>query len=254
MANIGPGFLFFYFVCAVLLTIPVSFILIWRYRSAINETMKTGVGDGAPPSFDGSPSDAASTPRPGEPERAERLLRVRAAVVYAAAGAAAAVIWTVVQLHSAGFRLEAVHGFAVFYAFCWPVVPTFVTLLSLERRQSVYLCAAYLLAGLLIVMALTGVTRLTSGNPEVSMVQSARMFLALVALDALAPALIIWIVSRRRIRGVSPLVLAGLLAFVFSSVLATAMALSWAETLLLQNPDPPIYYLYLGFMIVACPK
>lgn len=251
MESVAPGILFFFFSSAVFLTIPASLILIWRYRRAIDQTMRTAATTVGPASFDVPRRSAAPLPRSSEQQSAQRFVRLRTAVVYAAAGAAAAVIWTALEFQTPDLKFTAVRGFAVFYVLCWPVVPSFVTLFALDRRRSLYLCVAYLVTGVLSVLVLAGISRI--GNPEISPLQAARSFLGLLGAQALRPALIVFIVSRRRIRGVSPLVLVGLLFFVFSAASATTVILLQADRFLRNKQFLSVWYLSLLFMIVCVP-
>src|SRR5207247_8953348 len=63
-------------------------------------------------------------------------------------------------------------------------------------------------------------SHLFSRLPRIHVMANLQSFLFLLALEASLPAFIILIASNRRIRGVSPLALAALLVFTFSSVAA----------------------------------
>jgi hypothetical protein len=217
----APAILFLYVLDAVLLTVPVSLILIWLYRRTVERAMHAAstAGESAPPFH------AAPTPReawnPVELRNREQRLRLRLALVYAVAGASAAAVWTWLYFQVPGLEFAGIRGFAVWYVFCWPVPVTFITLLALPWRRSVWVVAAYLVAGMLAIVVWSTVSHLSSRQPGVGVVMpNLQSFLFLLTLEASLPTCIILIASNRRIRGVSPLALAALLVFTFSSVAA----------------------------------
>ena len=119
-----------------------------------------------------------------------------------------------------GLEFTGIRGFAVWYVLCWPVPATFITLLAIPWGRSMWSVAAYLVAGMLAIVVWSTVSHLISGQPGVRVMANLQSFLFLLALEAFLPAFIILIASNRRIRGVSPLALAALLVFTFSSVAA----------------------------------
>lgn len=217
----APAILFLYVLDAVLLTVPASLILIWLYRRSVERAMQA-----ASTAIENRPSlHIASLPRepwnPVELRNRERRLRLRLALVYAVAGASAAAVWTWLYFQTPGLEFAGIRGFAVWYVFCWPVPATFITLWATQWSRSKWVVAAYLGTGMLVIIVWSTVSHLSSGQPTVGVVtQNLQSFMLLLAIEASLPALIILIASNRRIRGVSPLVLAALLVFTFSSVAA----------------------------------
>lgn len=206
MERLAPGMLFVYLLQAVLLTVPVSLILIWRYRRAVAQSMAlAGDNDfGAAFSYNPSPPLAQA--------RFENLhLQQRLILVYLFAAFSAASFWTFLLFRSEGIEFTPLRAFSVAYAYVWPIVPTLIALLALDRRRSLGLLAGYVALGVLIAVAWSALSR--PGSAWSNGWQVAR----LIALYASLPGLLLWIMANRRIRGVFPLVLAALLVFAFGS-------------------------------------
>ncbi|MGA7413239.1 MAG: hypothetical protein WBW33_22380 [Bryobacteraceae bacterium] len=218
MKGTAPGILFLYVLDAVLLTVPVSLVLIWLYRRSVGRAMHAAstAGESA------TPFDEASWQRerqkPAELRNRERQLRLRLALVYAAAGASAAAVWTWLYFQTPGLEFAWLRAFGVWYVYCWPVPASLITLLAIPWRRSLWIIAVYLVAGVLAMVFGSTVPHLISRLPGIHVMENLQSFLFLLALEASVPAVIILIASNRRIRGVSPLTLAALLIFTFSSV------------------------------------
>jgi hypothetical protein len=213
MERVAPGILFLYLLYAVLLTIPVSLILIWRYRRAVAKSMALiGANDLFPAAVDYVAPPTATEPRFRNPQVLEKRLRQRLTLVYLLAASAAAAFWTVLLFQSGDIEFTPLRAFTVAYAHCWPIVPTLITLLAFDRRRSLAVLAGYVALGVLATILWSAIS--PAGRPWNNGWQAAR----LIALYASLPGLILLIVANRRIRGVSPLVLAALLVFTFSSV------------------------------------
>ncbi|MEO8051563.1 MAG: hypothetical protein ABI833_14180 [Acidobacteriota bacterium] len=237
MKGTAPAILFLYVLDAVLLTVPASLILIWLYRRTVERAMHAASTAGeSTPSF-----PVASPPReswnPVELRNRERRLRLRLALVYAFAGASAAAVWTWLYFQTPDLEFAGIRGFAVWYVFCWPVPATFITLWAIPWRRSMWVVAAYLGTGMLVIAIWSAVSHPSSGEPGFEVVvQNLQSFLFLLALEASLPASIILIASNRRIRGVSPLALAALLVFTFSSVAAREIFVTLLDVGNLRTP------------------
>ena len=218
MTGVAPGVLFLYLLDAVLLTIPVSLVLIWLYRRTVERAMQTAstVSDSTAPIQ--VTSGAHGPWNPSELIHREQLVRLRLVLVYMLAGASAASFWTWLYFQSPGLEFSGLRAFAVWYALCWPVPATLITLLAIPWRRSVWLVGAYLVAGSLAIVVWSGASHLLSGQPGFRPIANVESFLSFLAIEACLPAFLILVASNRRIRGVSPLVLAALLVFTFSSV------------------------------------
>jgi hypothetical protein len=216
----APGILFLYLLDAILLTVPVSLVLIWLYRRTVERAMHAASAAGesatpfhvtAPPRVPGNPADLWNR---------ERLQRLRLGLVYAVAGASAAAVWTWLYFRTPDLEFTWLRGFAVWYVYCWPVTATIITLLAIPWRRSLWVVAGYLTAGMLMIVVSSTISHLISGQAGFHVMANLESFIFLLALEAAVPALIILVASNRRIRGVSPLALVALLIFTFSSIAA----------------------------------
>src|SRR5262245_29244017 len=114
-ANLAPGILMLYILTTVLLTVPVSLLLVWRYRRAVQRTMLTaslgkdtelGVAD-----F----SFAGRRPVDENIDEVERSQRRRLAGVYVASAGIGALIWTVIYFQSPDMDFRPLRAFVVWY-------------------------------------------------------------------------------------------------------------------------------------------
>lgn len=236
MKGTAPGILLLYVLDAVLLTVPVSLVLIWLYRRTVARAMHAAAtaGEGA------APFHAAPWPRerrnPSELGNRERPMQLRLALVYAVAGASAAAFWAWLYSQAPGFEFTWFRGFVVWYVFCWPVPATLITLLAIPWRRSLWVVAAYLATGMIAIVVWSTVHHLVSAQTGFRGMANLQSFLFLLALEASLPAIIILIASNRRIRGVSPLALAALLVFTFSSVGARELFVTLLDVGGLRKP------------------
>ena len=229
MERVAPGILFLYLLYAVLLTIPVSLILIWLYRRAVAKSMAfIGEAD-FPAVFDDAALSIAAESLLRNPQLLERRLRLRLIAIYLLAAFSAASFWTYLLFQSGGIEFTPLRAFTITYAYCWPIVPTLTTLLALDRRRSIGVLCLYFLLGVFGTILWSAISR--NGNAGNNGWQAAR----LIALYATLPGLVLWIVANRRIRGVSPLVLAALLIFTFSSVFFNEFLVSLADNSSLRH-------------------
>lgn len=207
MERLAPGMLFVYLLQAVLLTVPVSLILIWRYRRAVAKSMALAGSSDFGAALPNNPPSSTAQARFENPHHLQRRL----ILVYLLAAFSAAAFWTFLLFRSEDIEFTPLRAFSVAYAYAWPIVPTLIALLALDRRRSLGLLAGYVALGVLITVAWSALSR--PGSAWSNGWQVAR----LIALYASLPGLLLWIMANRRIRGVFPLVLAALLVFAFGS-------------------------------------
>jgi hypothetical protein len=101
----------------------------------------------------------------------------------------------------------------------WPVIPTLIALLALDRASGVRLIAAYLLGGSAAVALLTILRQAWRGSFDSAPVTNIFWMHAGLVVTASLPLLLILITAWRRIRAVMPLTLAATLAFGFALIL-----------------------------------
>lgn len=220
MTGTAPGILFLYLLDAVLLTIPVSLMLIWLYRRTVERAMRASSAPGENSYSAQATSQARSPHNLSELAYRERHSRLRLVLVYAVAGACAAAFWAWLYFYGPGLEFSGLRSFVVWYVLCWPVPATLITALAVPWRRSLWIIGAYLLGGMLAIVAWSVIPHVLSGQPGLRVVENLRSFFSFLIIEAVPPALLIMIASHRRIRGVSPLALAALLVFTFSSFAA----------------------------------
>ena len=215
MPNSVPGVLWIYFQNAILVTIPVSFILLVWYRHAVSRGMRTLSAEAGELTLDdGAPRDPVRTSLDAAKQA---RLRLRLAVIYAVAGAVAAGVLTAL-FFTMSVEFAALRAFTVWYTFCWPILPTVAVLLALSRRRAFVAFLIYVAAGMVLVAGWTAFNKIVLGRTNVVALNNAMAFLTFLFQEAWLPYLVILVTGNRKLRSVSPLALAGLLVFSYSAI------------------------------------
>jgi len=226
MPDLAPGILWTYFQNAVLMTIPVSAVLLVWYRRSVSRNMRAtsepAAGESSAPEDPAavsSPNVSTDVPLEGAADSTagETRSRRRIAAIYAIGGAVAAAVLTRL-FFATGVEVAALRVFVVWYAYCWPVIPTVAALLAASRRRAVLMFALYVAAGVVSTGVWSLFNKLALGHADVVPSESVLTFLEFLIADAWLPYLIILITTNRRVRSVSPLALAGLLVFSYSAL------------------------------------
>ena len=144
---------------------------------------------------------------------------VRLIVAYSAGAAAFAAVMTCFKFWNASPPLLAVAWLVEWWTNLWPVVPTLVALLVLDRPVARRLVLLYLAGGALAICLFTAAGQLLRGT--LNSAPLTNIFWAVVSLAwaASIPLAVIFLTGWRRVRAVMPLALAGTLLFGFSSML-----------------------------------
>lgn len=265
MTNVAPGILWNYFLEAIVLTAPISIILLYWYRRAVARSMGTvsvvqtesGEVDqgGRWTAKELSNSTELHEQDHADEDVAARGLRRRLMVIYVVAGMAAAAVMTGLYLRSLEVEFNAFRAWMIWYAFCWPTVPTLAALLVIPQRKALLGFAGFVCVGIAVTLLWSMFSLTVLGRSYVSPWGNAQNFLMFLLMQAWLPYLLILITGNRKLRSVSPLVLAGLLVFSFS-----ALALRNAFVVVLDYPAIRETLLHLGtssyylwFMIAALP-
>ena len=202
----------------VILTIPVSLVLIWLYRRAVSGNMLAIVGNEATSDQDFHIEGYISSESSIQAHKLAHRMRLRLAVIYSLGAICAAVFWTCLFLWKSGIEFAMLRCFSLFLSNCWLIVPSLIILLALDRRRSFWASLAYVGFTFLAVVIWSVVSRILTGRDTITPLHNGFLALASLALTCIVPGAIILVAANRRLRGVSPLVLAGLLVFVFSSI------------------------------------
>ena len=230
MPNLVPGMLWTYFQNAVLVTIPVSLILLVWYRRAVSHEMdarsdveremeEIALDGSAASGLSSLPTDAVNPHRLVDATGSDTGSRLRLALIYAAAGAVASGVLTALFFFTMpGVDLAPLRVFVVWYAFCWPIVPSIAALLAISRYRALLWLLGYILAGAVVIWAWSAFNKAAFGRTDIVPYDNAKAFLTFLRGEAWLPCLIILVTGNRRLRSVSPLALAGLLVFSYSAL------------------------------------
>jgi hypothetical protein len=254
MTNLVPGKLWIFFLNAVLITVPTSLAVLGGYRRAVSQTMRLSRKHPAmqsadlgtallPPIRDGlqAGDDPAGTRR-------------HLVGIYAGASFVAAAIMALLYAWSMHFDISARGLFVTWYVFAWPIVPISVVLLAWPQRWNIPLLLAYALGGAAVVACWTAVATVM-GNATLSPLKNAGWALEFFSKQIWLPYSIILLTGNRRLKPVSPLVLAGLLVFSFATLFARNLYIAAVETypdaVWLQFPGSNSYSFW--YLIAALP-
>lgn len=225
MTGQAPGKLWMYFLEAVVITVPTSLVILAGYRRSVARSMRQ-TGDGATmplPTIHAEPQAGAAFVAQASKivgEGSITTIRLRLALVYGMGSLVAAGIMAVLFAFSMRFELGALAAFVSWYVYAWPLVPIMITLLALPRGRNSTFLLIYVVLGALIVIGWSGFSSVVLGHSDVSPLTNARFFLEFLVRESWLPYLIILVTGNRRLRPVSPIVLAGLLVFSFGSLFA----------------------------------
>lgn len=207
------GVLFGAMLATMVVTPMLSLLVLWRYRRAVDRSMRATARGGGQPAIQPQRSEALGHAGPApagssvpvvvatarDPAAAsagdgagwrQARRRMRSIFyVYVAAGVAYGLVATIVWLKAGGLELLPRRLSTLVVLNAWPVVPTVLAVLAADRRIRALVWVGYVLL-VLLLSAGTGV-----GLGEV---------LALVALIVLPPGILLLALSGRNLRAVGP--------------------------------------------------
>jgi len=238
-ANLVAGLLTFVLLLTVLLSVPISFGLIWLYRRAVMKSMRISTRPSAnetpPPVL--TPPNKAMQPPPAPvivdcasstistPAARDLYAEVlhgpwRAAAIYAFAGACFALTLTVATLIAEhivdkGFWTNTLRFLFLFWIYIWPLVLTVNLVASSTWRAKLATASVYFLG----FAILTAIATAKSPLP---------VWRTLVAwlLFNLLPMLLLLAILNRKVRAVGPLVLVFLILVLAGPLVLILIALS----------------------------
>jgi hypothetical protein len=140
------------------------------------------------------------------------------------------------------------------YGFCWPLAPSLAALLAMPRRYSVLLSLAYYLAGAVIVLLWSAFSVIVLGRHDVSPLGNAGGYTVFLLTVAALPFAVIVVTGGRKLRPVTPLVMAGLLVFSFAALLLQAGFVALFDSAAVRRVLLPFHQApVVWFMLVALP-
>jgi hypothetical protein len=149
-----------------------------------------------------------------------RAWQRRVVLAYVAGAAAYAAVVTTLKFSAASPTLPAVAWLADWWMNSWPMVPAIVALLVLDRTAAVRLALRYVVAGAVAIALFTAVGQLVRGSFNSAPLTNVFWAMAGLAWAAWVPLVLIALTGWRRVRAVTPLVLAATLLFGFGSILS----------------------------------
>jgi hypothetical protein len=254
MTNLVPGKLWIFFLNAVLITVPTSLAVLGGYRRAVSRTMRLPDKKPAMQSAD-LRTDIQSHVRDSWQARNDpAAARRRLVAIYAGGSFVAAAIMAFLYAWSMQFDISARGLFVTWYVFAWPMVPISVVLLAWPQRWNVPLLLSYALAGVAVIACWTAAATVM-GISTFSPLKNAAWALEFFAKQVWLPYSIILLTGNRRLKPVSPLVLAGLLVFSFATLFSRNLYIAAVEThpnaVWLQFPGSNTYSFW--YLIAALP-
>ena len=139
-------------------------------------------------------------------------------MVYTLGALVASAVSTRLYLWSFAVPFGAMRAFVMEYALAWPLIPTLVVMLTLSLRTAILLALGYYLAGAAVVLLWSLVSSAVLGRPDVSPLGNLLNYSGFLAIEVVPPLAVIVATGGRKLRPVTPLVLAGLLAFSFAAL------------------------------------
>lgn len=232
-----PGQLAYVFLISILDAALLSSLALLWYRRSVRRLMGGRASQSAAPAAITTIPPRASAdvaapeplafalfePAPDQPSRAPapRAGMRRLAIAYGVGAALYGTVITVLTLGGMSPVPPFVAWFGQAWINAWPIVPTLVVLLVLDRGASLRVAAWYVGGGSLAVLLITLIGQVLRGTLDTAPLTNV-YWLLLGLLSTAAPPLVLLLVTAwRRVRAITPLALAATLLFGFGSLFAT---------------------------------
>jgi hypothetical protein len=252
--NTLGGELLSHLTTVVLLTLVLAPLVLWRYRRAVLGGMMTRPGPTlplAPP----APADAAlPAADTASASGWERLMRRRVFVAAWGAAFAAALPLSALYLHLGDLPLSPAHLYLKAAAFSCIAVPVYAVLCASPWRRTLGLALATPLGLAAFGVVLSMLQRPFYGKaPSLDQAMNFLVFLQYAAFTLWLPLLLGLATGARRVRGVAPIVLAGLLVFGLGPLLGARLTLWLTGTRAGAEWVMSGLQLDTGFVLLALP-
>jgi len=242
VTDLLPGQLAYVFGVSILDAAFLSWVALLWYRRSVRRLMRErGPGTVSRPaeppqparpsahtSSDGQLEEFSLTEEPPESTSVTtnvilRAGRGRVILAYAVGAAAYAAVVTTLKFTPESPPLPPVAWLADWWMNTWPIVPTLVALLVLDRPAIVRLALRYVIGGAITIALFTVVGQILRGTLNTAPVTN--VFWAMVGLiwAAWLPLALVAVTGWRRVRAVTPLVLAATLLFGFALILSAEL-------------------------------
>jgi hypothetical protein len=241
MSDQLPGQLAYVFLIAILDATLLSVLALRWYGRSVRRLMREADAPQAVRAPEGPARESDRTvPPPGVPAalafavyhaasgrvpdaRVAAMERVglgRVVLAYAVGAALYSAVVTVAWFGSGWTSVRLVQWFAVWWVHAWPIVPTLVALLVLDRRGALGVAAGYMAIGALALALLTLAGQVARGAFTLAPVTNAYNLGVELVVSAFAPLSLVLLTGWRRVRAVMPLALASTLLFGFGSLVS----------------------------------
>ena len=234
MTDILPGQLVYIFGVSILDAALLSWLVLLWYRRSVQHLMREGDAGTTAPHVEPSrrpvlPATAAADAggvslaeeRTAQPPRTPLVSpgMGRVVLAYSLGAAAFAAVITTLKFSPASPPLLPVAWIVDWWANTWPIVPTLVALLVLDRRGSVRVATLYVAGGAIGIALFTTVGQIVRGTLNSAPLTNVFWAMVNLAWIAWVPLALVMLTGWRRVRAVMPLALAATLLFGFGSLL-----------------------------------
>jgi hypothetical protein len=277
VTDLLPGQLVYVFGVSTLDAAFLSWVALLWYRRSVRRLMRERAPEAVTPteesrqaavptahtSSDDQVEELSLTEEPPESTKVRRSVIPRAGqgrviLAYAVGAAAYAAVITTLKFMAEPSPLPAVAWLVEWWTNTWPIVPTLVALLVLDRPAIVRLALQYVMGGAIAIALFTVVGQLLRGTLNTAPLTN--VFWAMVGLGwtASIPLALVALTGWRRVRAVTPLVLAATLLFGFSLILSRellirALNIVAIRSFVLSSVTLSSSGQYVLFMLVSLP-
>lgn len=236
MSSILPGQLIYIFAVSILDAALLSWLALLWYRRSVRRLMSEGVpASGSRPAVLAQPAAATTNAAPDgtdgfslteEPAVATGEMPLvtggtlrRVILAYCVGAAAYAAVITALKFTAESSPLPPVAWLVEWWMNTWPIVPTLVALMVLDRRVTLRLALVYLIVGAVVIALFTLITQLLRGTLNSAPLTNVYWAMLSLGWAAAIPLALVAFTGWRRVRAIMPLALAATLVFGFSSLI-----------------------------------
>ena len=224
------GELVFHFFNVIVLTALIAAWVLWRYRVAVLKGMQARSGEVMPVAESTRHENIAPGVEAGNVLRLVGRVRRRIVIAVVAAISLPALVMAGLYLILSDLPRSPAHVWLVSSVFGSAAVPMIAVFLAIPFWRAMLLWLASIGACAMIGVALAMVQSLVDGKlPTLDQFMIVPYFLQFAAVEWSMPLLLLVATGARRLRGVAPITLAGLLAFGLAPLLGSRLT-AWAAS------------------------